>query len=81
MIKQDKANPADESLDYELREYLRKPGVFGTVGLHYQPTNEVTFFVESRCSVLFREEGMMLEPSPSFTDLIAVTAGLKFNLN
>lgn len=81
VIKHDKANPADESLDYELREYLRKPGVFGTVGIHFQPTNAMTFFVESRCSILFREEGMMLEPSPNFTDLMAITAGLKFNLN
>jgi len=81
IIKNDKETPGDESLDYDLREYLRKPGVFGTFGVHFRPMVRTTLFVEGRCSLLFNENDMLLQPSMNLTDLIAITAGLKFNLN
>lgn len=81
IISNDKETPGDESLDYELREYLRKPGVFGSVGLHFRPVVRTTLFVEGRCSLLFSEDDMVPHPSMRLTDLMAITAGLKVNLN
>ena len=80
-IKRVRENPEEESLDYDMRKYLRNPGVFGAAGLQFQASPRTNLFIQTRCSIIFDDNQSLLVPSSKFTDLFNITVGFRFNLN
>lgn len=80
-IKRAKENPDEENLDYDMREYFRRPGFFGLVGLKYRCNSRVVWFFQTKCSILFEDTEILSPQTSNFTDLINISTGLQLNLN
>lgn len=79
-IKRAKENPEEANIEYDMRKYLRNPGVFGAAGLQLRANQRASFFVQTRFSIIF-DDNQLTTPSAKFTDMFNVTAGFRFNLN
>ncbi len=79
-IKRAKENPEEANIEFDMRKYLRNPGVFGAAGLQFRANQRASFFVQTRFSIIF-DDNKLTTPSAKFTDLFNVTAGFRLNLN
>ncbi|MFQ6113085.1 MAG: hypothetical protein ACE5NG_03230 [bacterium] len=79
-IKRVREHPEEENLDYDMREYFKRPGFFGALGLQLKASPRTIFFIQSRCSILFDQHHLMEQPS-NFTDYISLTTGIRYSLN
>ncbi|MFQ5676259.1 MAG: hypothetical protein ACE5G1_10210 [bacterium] len=80
-IRQGKKDPRARGLDYEMRQYFRRAGVFSAVGFKFQANSKAALFIQSKCSILFDKSHFNFNPSSKWTDFINVSTGLKLNLN
>lgn len=79
-VKRAKEHPEEENIDYDMRRYLGRPGFFGAVGMQFQARSKTFLFIQSKCSILFERDVIIVQPS-SFTDYMSVTAGIRYILN
>jgi hypothetical protein len=77
-IKRVKEHPEEENLDYDMREYFKRPGFFGAVGFHLKANPKTSLFIQSKCSILFDKDNSFLQPS-NFTDYFSLTTGIRYS--
>lgn len=80
-IKKAKQNPEEDNLDYDMREYFKRPGFFGLVGIKYQCSPRMVWFFQTKCSILFEENAILSPQTSNFTDLVNISTGFRLNLN
>ena len=80
-IKKGKTDPQERGLDYAMRDQFRRSGFFGALGLKFQANPRTALFIQTKCSVLFDKNDLMLGHPSKFTDLLSISTGLRFNLN
>lgn len=79
-IKKDRENAEEDSIEHNMRGYYRRPGLFGAAGLQLRARSNTYFFIQSKCSLLFEDNGIFWQPS-NFTDLISITTGFRYILH
>ncbi len=81
-IKQAQRQVGGETVDYDLRRSFKRPGFFATMGMRWQANHRTSIYLQTKSSVLFdRENDLVVGPTSKFTDLLNVSASIRFNLN
>jgi len=81
MIKQGKTDLRKEVWTTNMRDQFRRGGFFGALGLKFQANSRTALFIQTKCSVLFDRNDLMLGHPSKFTDLLNISTGFRFNLN
>ncbi len=70
----------DSLPEVSARRSLKKPGVFGAMGLRFAPWPTTVFFLQARCAVLLGHGDLVVGASP-LSDWVNISTGLRWNLN
>lgn len=79
-IDEGRAHPEEARLEYDLRRYLRRRGLFGVAGMRFEASPRVDIFLQMRCGLLFEDPDDFIVPE-SITDHLNARVGFRYILN
>ncbi len=80
-IKEGKEDPQNGSIDYDMRKYFKRSGVFGSVGIKYNLNTRTTLFINGKCSVLFDKKYLIMSMPGNYSDFLNLSTGVRFSFN
>ncbi len=75
-------NESERNIDFEMRRYFKRPGLFGTMGVRFRTVQRAVFFLQAKCSVLFERDNIFIVgKTSSFSDWLNISTGIRLKLN